>query len=101
MLLQTDSDFSCVLYVEDDNLLKTRPVSEWLLRRLRRYQPRLVNCGDDLSQSELLLGPVRWLRPSREATVSFGRISPMTGRAGYNLHRGFLWRWHLTPFVRE
>jgi hypothetical protein len=53
------------------------------------------------NQNGLLLGPVRWITPSREAAVSVGARSSLLGRAGYNMRRGFLGRWHLTPFIRE
>jgi hypothetical protein len=98
--LRVRRDFKCVAYVEDDRGLKTRPVSDWLLDRLRGSRPGLVNC-DDWSDDELLLGPVRWIKPGKAAMVTFGGLSPMTGRNGYYARRGFLGRWRLAPLVRE
>jgi hypothetical protein len=93
-------EFKCVAYIEDDRGLKTRPVSDWLLDRLQAHRPGLTIC-DDSSDDKLLLGPVHWIKPGKEATVNFGGISPMTGRSGYDARRGFLGRWRLTPLVQE
>ena len=98
--LQVRRNFKCVAYVADERGLKTRPISNWLMDRLRGSRPGLVNC-DDWSDDELLLGPVHWIKPGKAATVNVGGLSPMTGRNGYYARRGFLGRWRLAPLVRE
>ena len=68
--LQDHPEFTCVMYFEEQ--WKEKPVSDWLLNRLRRYRPGLVKCDDNMaSDNALLLGPIEWT-PSKVATVKFG-----------------------------
>ena len=84
-----------------------RPLSPWLLRELRQYQPDLRQCVDTTIEGVfggpdvvLFLGPVEWEKSSREASVGCGIGHPTAGRACYSAHRGFLGRWKLTGIVR-
>jgi hypothetical protein len=98
--LQNSPEFTCVRLVEDGWSLKEKPVSDWLLNRLRRYRPGLVRCDDRPSENWLLLGPVEWT-PSKVATVKFGWVRPLFGQDCYFGRRGFFGRWHLTHCISE
>jgi hypothetical protein len=97
--LQDNHGITCVLYVADESFSDKRPVSAWLLDKLRKVRPGLVTCGDT-SHDELYLGPVHWIKPSKEAFVFFGGFGGEIGRQSYRAHRGFLGRWHFTPMIR-
>jgi len=84
-----------------------RPLSPWLLGELRRSGPSLQQCTDTtmkgiLESRALLLGPVAWEKPSRDAYVGCGTGNPVAGsRACFSAHRSFFGRWHLTPMTQE
>ena len=99
-----DSEFRCVRQVVDASKFEFRDVSSWVLQRLQRKQPTLRHCGpgDSFdSNEELLLGPVVWPEPSRQATVYFGFDVGILGREAYYAQRGRFWRWHFVPMIRE
>jgi hypothetical protein len=97
--LQDHPEFTCVIYFEEQ--WKEKPVSDWLLNRLRRYRPGLVKCDDNMaSDNALLLGPIEWT-PSKVATVKFGGPIPLFGSDCYFARRGFFGRWQLTRCILE
>jgi hypothetical protein len=107
------SAYTCAWYVTgsmDETLVRVedlRPLSPFLLRQLRRYEPGLRQCMDTTIEGlfggtdvVLFLGPVEWEKPSREASVGCGIGHPTAGRACYSAHRGLLGRWKLTGIVQ-
>jgi hypothetical protein len=107
------SAYTCAWYVTgrmDETLVRLedlRPLSPWLLRELRQYQPDLRQCMDTTIEGvfggtdvALFLGPVEWEKPSRDVSVGCGIGHPTAGRACYSAHRGFLGRWKLTGVIR-
>jgi hypothetical protein len=105
--------YTCAWYVTgsmDETLVRLedlRPLSPWLLRELRQYQPDLRQCMDTTIEGifggtdvVLFLGPVEWEKPSRDASVGCGIGHPTAGRACYSAHRGFLGRWKLAGVIQ-
>ena len=107
------SAYTCAWYVTGsmgETLVRVedlRPLSSFLLRQLRQYQPDLRQCMDTTieglfggSDVVLFLGPVEWEKPARDAWLGCGMGHPTAGRACYSAHRGFLGRWKLTGVIR-
>jgi hypothetical protein len=99
-----DSEFRCVRQIVDAWKFEFRDVSSWVLQRLQQRQATLRRCGpaDSFDSSEeLLLGPVVWQEPSRQATVYFGFDVGILGREAYYVRRGRFGRWHFGIMIRE
>ena len=76
--------------------------SDWLLERLRRRLPKLVQCPqDDFSDEELWLGPVVWQKPGKEGVVYWGFPGSVVSQDGFHIIRGKFGRWRFFRMTRE
>jgi hypothetical protein len=95
--LTPDSDDSACYVTQRDVIGEWRPLSPWLLQRLRQHSPGLVNCDDDPQRRDFLLGPVEWIKPHQEALIYYG--FDLGIRRRYTAHKDFLGRWHVAATV--